>query len=258
LKSSIRHLLSLGQGDVARGKVLLDDTQKFACAKCHSIDGSASKAGSDLLSVGDQFGRRDSVDAVPLPSATNSPGHETVVVQTKPGVEIQVVLEQSNQDGRNDAMPSGNPLVERVHARPGIWSCGFRDPCCFRFDRLTSNLWLADAGQDCVEEVDIAHRGENDGWNVDEGFEPLSNHYRIEGRESIIRWKNGLIDLASPHHHVFKRKRVATAREPFPDRFGFGRGGLRDRFCDDGCEPSGATRALVVVETGCQAGGAGG
>jgi hypothetical protein len=47
--------------------------------------------------------------------------------------------------------------------------------------------WLADVGQDRVEEVDIVHRGENYGWNVYEGFEPFSNQYRKEGRVSPSR-----------------------------------------------------------------------
>jgi glucose/arabinose dehydrogenase len=56
-----------------------------------------------------------------------------------------------------------------------------RNPWRFCFDRLTGDLWLADVGQDRVEEVDIVRRGENYGWNVYEAFEPFSNQYRKEG-----------------------------------------------------------------------------
>ena len=35
--------------------------------------------------------------------------------------------------------------------------------------RVTGDLWLADVGQDRVEEVDIVRRGENYGWNVYRG-----------------------------------------------------------------------------------------
>jgi glucose/arabinose dehydrogenase len=62
--------------------------------------------------------------------------------------------------------------------RPEIWAYGFRNPWRFSFDRLTGDLWLADVGQDRVEEVDIVHRGENYGWNVYEGFEPFSNQFQ--------------------------------------------------------------------------------
>lgn len=87
------------EGDVARGKRLFNDEQKLACSKCHSVDGSASKAGPDLFAAGDKFGRRDLVDAVLFPSATIAPGYETVIVQTKAGDEFQGILKQKNSDG---------------------------------------------------------------------------------------------------------------------------------------------------------------
>ena len=78
--------------------------------------------------------------------------------------------------------PTDNPFRGQADVRPEIWAYGFRNPWRFSFDRLTGDLWLADVGQDRVEEVDIVHRGENHGWNVYEGFEPFSNQYRKEGR----------------------------------------------------------------------------
>lgn len=93
-----RHALTRS-GDVARGAKLFADEQRLACAKCHSIDGSAAKAGPDLFAVGDKFGRRDLVDAILHPSATISPGYGTVIVETKDGRSIQGVLKQSNDAG---------------------------------------------------------------------------------------------------------------------------------------------------------------
>ena len=46
-------------------------------ANCHSVDGSASKAGPNLFAAGDAFGRRELVDAVLKPSATIAPGTGT-------------------------------------------------------------------------------------------------------------------------------------------------------------------------------------
>src|SRR6188508_924792 len=86
-------------GDVARGAKLFADEQRLACAKCHSIDGSASKAGPDLFAAGDKFGRRDLVDAVLTPSAVISPGYGTVIVETKAGEEHQGILKQANDAG---------------------------------------------------------------------------------------------------------------------------------------------------------------
>jgi glucose/arabinose dehydrogenase len=79
------------------------------------------------------------------------------------------------------AIPPDNPFRGRADARPEIWAYGFRNPWRFCFDPINGDLWLADVGQDRVEEVDIVHRGGNYGWNVYEGFEPFSNQYRKEG-----------------------------------------------------------------------------
>jgi putative heme-binding domain-containing protein len=81
------------------------------------------------------------------------------------------------------SIPADNPFVGQTNIRPEIWAYGLRNPWRFSFDRLTGDLWLADVGQDRVDEVDIIHRGENHGWNVYEGFESFSNQYRKEGRK---------------------------------------------------------------------------
>ena len=87
-----------------------------------------------------------------------------------------------SENGQAYAIPSDNPFRGRSDVRPEIWAYGFRNPWRFSFDHVTGDLWLADVGQDRVEEVDIVHQGENYGWNVYEGFEPFSNQYRKEGR----------------------------------------------------------------------------
>jgi hypothetical protein len=50
----------------------------------------------------------------------------------------------------------------------------------FSFDSRTRDLWVADVGQDKVEEVGIVRKGENHGWNVYEGFDLFSTRYRTE------------------------------------------------------------------------------
>ncbi|MES2708348.1 MAG: PQQ-dependent sugar dehydrogenase [Verrucomicrobiota bacterium] len=92
-------------------------------------------------------------------------------------------IDVDHQDsGLAYAIPKDNPFVGQAEARPEIWAYGLRNPWRFCFDRLNHDLWLADVGQDRVEEVDIIRRGENYGWNIYEGFEPFSNQYRKEGR----------------------------------------------------------------------------
>ena len=86
------------------------------------------------------------------------------------------------EGGRPYAIPKDNPFVGQEGVRPEIWAYGFRNPWRFSFDRPTGDLWLADVGQDRLEEVAIVRRGENHGWNVFEGFEAFSNKYKKEGR----------------------------------------------------------------------------
>ena len=52
-----------------RGRQLFQDERKAACVKCHSLDGTSSKAGPDLQSIGDKYPRRDLIQSVLEPSA---------------------------------------------------------------------------------------------------------------------------------------------------------------------------------------------
>ena len=66
-------------------------------------------------------------------------------------------------------IPPDNPFVGDPEARPEIWAYGFRNPWRMAFDSSTGDLWVADVGQNALEEVGIVRRGENHGWNVYEG-----------------------------------------------------------------------------------------
>jgi cysteine-rich repeat protein len=71
------------------------------------------------------------------------------------------------------AVPPTNPFAAPGGARDEIWAYGLRNPWRFSFDRATGDLWVADVGQNEVEEVDVqpaaSPGGENYGWNVREG-----------------------------------------------------------------------------------------
>ncbi|HEX4792394.1 MAG TPA: PQQ-dependent sugar dehydrogenase [Humisphaera sp.] len=87
--------------------------------------------------------------------------------------------------GKNYSVPSDNPFVGKPQVQPEIWAYGLREPWRFSFDPLTHDFWVGDIGQDLYEEIDIVRKGENYGWNVMEGFERFSNHYRREGESYV-------------------------------------------------------------------------
>lgn len=64
------------------------------------------------------------------------------------------------------SIPTNNPLKNEV------WASGLRNPWRFSFDRLTHELYIADVGQNLIEEVNVVpagRGGENYGWNIMEG-----------------------------------------------------------------------------------------
>lgn len=82
-------------GNAARGKELFHNEQKTACAKCHSLDGSSSKAGPDLAFVGDKFPRRELIRSVLEPSSGIAVGYGTTMVELKSGDEVQGIVKQA-------------------------------------------------------------------------------------------------------------------------------------------------------------------
>jgi hypothetical protein len=70
-------------------------------------------------------------------------------------------------------IPPTNPYATSPSFRHELWNYGLRNPWRFSFDRQTGDLYIADVGQNAVEEVDVATAGggggENYGWNEVEG-----------------------------------------------------------------------------------------
>lgn len=63
-----------------------------------------------------------------------------------------------------DFVPEDNPLVGREGADE-IWSWGLRNPWRFSFDRETGDLYIADVGQNEVEEINYKAASEDGGTN---------------------------------------------------------------------------------------------
>ena len=75
------------------------------------------------------------------------------------------------------AIPPNNPFVGEGGARGEIWAYGLRNPWRVWFDRTDQVLYVADVGQNQVEEVNAVLQttaGVNYGWNVMEGRQCFS------------------------------------------------------------------------------------
>jgi glucose/arabinose dehydrogenase len=73
------------------------------------------------------------------------------------------------REGATYDVPADNPFVARQGARPEVWAYGFRNPWRASFDVATGSLWVADVGQNNIEEIDVVARGSNLGWSRFEG-----------------------------------------------------------------------------------------
>src|ERR1041385_1561773 len=86
------------EGNPGRGRDVFNNPQRAACFQCHSVDGTASKAGPDLASVGDKYPRPDLIAAVLEPSAAIAVGYGTTIVETKSDEGFQGVIKEATAD----------------------------------------------------------------------------------------------------------------------------------------------------------------
>lgn len=86
-------------------------------------------------------------------------------------------------------VPDDNPFVGVAGADPTIWTLGLRNPWRFSFDSLLGDLWIADVGQNRLEEVDMAPavdgrdagRGVSFGWSAFEAGERFNEDQPPDG-----------------------------------------------------------------------------
>jgi glucose/arabinose dehydrogenase len=76
-------------------------------------------------------------------------------------------------------IPASNPFVKTAGALAEIYAYGVRNPQRFAWDSRNRNLFLADIGQNIVEEISLVTAGANLGWNDWEGS------FRFIGRQAV-------------------------------------------------------------------------
>ena len=93
------------------------------------------------------------------------------------GSILRIDPEGGAEGGPAYAIPPGNPFADGEDGAPEIWLYGARNPWRFSFDTATGDLWVADVGQDELEEINRlpaaggfdAGQGDNLGWDQMEG-----------------------------------------------------------------------------------------
>jgi hypothetical protein len=76
-------------------------------------------------------------------------------------------------------IPPDNPLLKTPGALPEIYAYGVRNPQRFGWDSRNGTMFLADIGQNIVEEISPVTPGANLGWNEWEGS------FRFIGRQGV-------------------------------------------------------------------------
>jgi glucose/arabinose dehydrogenase len=66
------------------------------------------------------------------------------------------------------SIPPDNPFANGGGA-PEVFAYGLRNPWRFTFDTKTNDIWVADVGQNQIEEVEKIEKGGNYGWSIMEG-----------------------------------------------------------------------------------------
>jgi glucose/arabinose dehydrogenase len=114
------------------------------------------------------------------------------------GTPLGKMLRIDVDHGTPFAVPSDNPFTATAGAFPLVWAYGLRNPWRFAFDRATGDFYIADVGQNTVEEVDVAlaprRGGENYGWNVMEGtrcFQPASGCNQAGLTLPVVEYTHG-------------------------------------------------------------------
>ena len=102
------------------------------------------------------------------------------------GKMLRVDIDQ----GSTAVAPASNPFLSTAGARPEIWSYGLRNPWRFSFDRLTGDMFIADVGQNAVEEISFqasdSKGGENYGWRLMEGSRCFNPAAKCNSNDSLV------------------------------------------------------------------------
>lgn len=94
----------------------------------------------------------------------------------QPDTLLGAMLRIDPSGGDPYGIPEDNPFANGGEGAPEVWAYGLRNPWRFSFDAATDQLWIADVGQNEIEEIDrvpATQAGLNFGWPRFEGNQPF-------------------------------------------------------------------------------------
>lgn len=103
--------------------------------------------------------------------SANDPGNRSQNLTILLGKMLRIDVDNTS-NGNNYAIPSDNPFFGSTTNQQEIWAYGLRNPWRFSFDSATNDLWIADVGQNEIEEINRVNfeiAGVNYGWRCYEG-----------------------------------------------------------------------------------------
>jgi glucose/arabinose dehydrogenase len=99
------------------------------------------------------------------------PGNRSQNITNNLGKMLRIDVDNP-APGLNYGIPASNPYVG-IAGNDEIWAIGVRNPWKFSFNRLNGDLWIADVGQNLMEEINKVvaplPTGLNFGWRCYEG-----------------------------------------------------------------------------------------
>jgi len=105
--------------------------------------------------------------------SANDPNNSGQNINTLLGKMLRIDVNSGTPYG----IPPTNPYAGAIPGSDEIWAVGMRNPWKFSFDSQTGDLWIADVGQNAIEEINKAPStaaGLNYGWRCYEGNSPFN------------------------------------------------------------------------------------
>jgi putative membrane-bound dehydrogenase-like protein len=103
-------------GDPARGRKVLEDSEKSMCLKCHRVGDRGERIGPELSGLGGRFARVTIVESILEPGRGVAPGFESVSAALTDGrvitgvraAETEQTVTLGDQDGRRHTIPKAD------------------------------------------------------------------------------------------------------------------------------------------------------